>query len=183
MTTRDRFLMLLNAHLYDVRAFVCSMVADHDLRQDVFQDVSLTLWERFEDYDPSRPFGAWARGIAAKKILQLRHENRRFPLVFPVDTMTAILAAYDRTDNRAEHQVEALQECKRSLPEHLQTTLGLRYEQNLEVEEIASLTGRTTDAVYKALSRTRSLLAKCIRRRLSLMSAPACKCKGASDEP
>src|SRR4051812_31335152 len=75
MTARDRFMELFLRHQDDLRAFLGAMVRDPHARADLFQDVALTLWNRIDTYDPDRPFGAWARGIAAKKVLQLRERS------------------------------------------------------------------------------------------------------------
>ena len=56
----------------DLRAFIGSVIRDPHAREDIFQEVSRTLWERFDDYDLERPFGAWARGIASRKMLEAR---------------------------------------------------------------------------------------------------------------
>src|SRR5262249_40782472 len=61
----------------------------------VFQEVALTLWRQIDSYQPERPFGAWARGIAARKVLQLREKSARFPVAFDPETIEAVLAAYD----------------------------------------------------------------------------------------
>ena len=84
MTNREQFLSLFLAHESDIRAFIGSIVLDRHMRQDIFQDVAMILWQKFEEYDSARPFGAWARAIAAHKILQHRHQNKRFPVVFPL---------------------------------------------------------------------------------------------------
>jgi DNA-directed RNA polymerase specialized sigma24 family protein len=46
-----------------LRAFVGAVVRDVHAREDPFQEIALTLWEHHARYDPSRPSGAWARGM------------------------------------------------------------------------------------------------------------------------
>ena len=79
MSQHDEFLPLFLAHQGDLRAFIGALIRDAQTREDIFQNVSLTLWESFDRYDRDRSFGAWARGIAARKVL---HAGRwvRFPL-------------------------------------------------------------------------------------------------------
>lgn len=168
MSTREQFLAHFLAHQADVRAFIGSLILDRHLRQDIFQDVAMTLWQKFDEFDPNRPFGAWARGITARKILQHRHESQRFPAVFSPEAIMAILAAYDRSEAAATGQREALSECLRWLPTESRTLLELRYERDLRAEEIASLTNRTVHSVYQTLCRIRTRLAHCMRQRLAL---------------
>ena len=172
MGNREHFLTLFLSYESDIRAFIGSVVLDHHMRQDIFQDVAMSLWQKFEEFDQTRSFGAWARGIAAHKILQSRHQNRRFPVAFSPEALRAILAAYDRTETPAVEQHFALHECVRCLPEDSRMLLQLRYEQDLRAEEIASMTGKSVDAVYQTLCRIRARLGECMKRRLTNANRP-----------
>ncbi len=167
MLARDEFLLQFLRCEADLRAFIGSVVLDRHAREDVFQECALTLWRELERYDSARPFGAWARGIAANKILQRRHNDQRFPVAFSPDTIRAVLNAYDRTEESASERSDALAECLKRLPDRSRELLAMRYERDLKPPQIASRTGRTLDAVYQALSRIRSKLEECIRSRLA----------------
>lgn len=167
MTNRDDFLKLLLQREGEVRAFIGSLVRDPHVREDVLQEVALTLWQQFERYDPGRSFGAWARGIAARKVLERRRQDRRFPLAFSPETIQAVLAAFDRTEHGEPQRLAALERCVSQLPQRSRDLLALMYEHELSGKELALQTGRTVDAVYQVLSRIRASLADCIQRRLS----------------
>jgi RNA polymerase sigma-70 factor (ECF subfamily) len=167
MESRDDFLRMLLEHEADLRAFIGSLVRERLARDDVFQEVAMTLWQQADQYDPARSFGAWARGIAANKILQRRHQDQRFPVVLPPEAIQAVLDAFDRTEAAAAGRREALAECLKRLPDEPRRLLTLRYEEDLNVEEIARRVSRTLDAVYRALSRIRAALEECVRRRLA----------------
>ncbi len=168
MESRDDFLRMFLEHEADLRAFIGSLVRDRHARDDVFQEVAVTLWQQTAEYDPRRSFGAWASGIAANKILQRRHQDRRFPAVFSPETIEAVLKAFDRTEETAPSRREALEEWLKRLPDEPRRLLTLRYEEGLGVEEISSRLNRTLDVVYRALSRIRAALEQCIRRRLAV---------------
>ena len=168
MDRQEEFLKLFLKHQTDVKAFIGSLIFDSHLRDDVFQEVAVALWRQIDAYDWQRPFGAWARGIAAKKVLQLREQNARFPLAFSPETIQAILDEFDRTEEAASGKLDALRECLRLLPEPSRHLLGMRYENNLSCEQIAGQTRRTLDSVYQTLSRIRTKLEECIRKRLSV---------------
>lgn len=167
MNKHDDFLLLFLRVEADLKAFIGSLVLDPHLRADVFQEVALALWRQIDSYQPDRPFGAWARGIAAKKVLQLREKSARLPVAFAPETIEAVLAAYDRTEDGAD-RADALRECVARLPEKSRQLLSMRYEQNLACDEIARAWGASVDAVYQNLSRVRGRLEECIRRRLAL---------------
>jgi RNA polymerase sigma-70 factor (ECF subfamily) len=162
------FLELFLRHEDDLKAFIGSVVPDAHLRADVFQDVALTLWQQFATYDPTRPFGAWARGVALRKVLQHRERWSRFPLAFSPEAIQAIADAYGRTEREGVDRADALRHCLERLPEKSRQLLAWRYEGGLAGEEIAQLAGTTLDALYQALSRLRGRLEECIRQRLAL---------------
>jgi RNA polymerase sigma-70 factor (ECF subfamily) len=161
------FLAFFLKHQSDLRAFIGSLVRDRDARDDLLQEVALVLWEKFSTYDRARSFGAWARGIAAKKIMQRWEKLGRAPLPFAPRTIQAILDAYERTENaRTDHQ-DALERCLGGLPPKSRRLLALRYERSLSLAQIAQRMNRSLDAVHKALSRIRQRLQECIERRLA----------------
>ncbi|MBV8882259.1 MAG: sigma-70 family RNA polymerase sigma factor [Planctomycetaceae bacterium] len=165
MGTHEDFLKLFLRHQDGVRAFLGSVVRDRAAAEDLFQDVSLILWKSFGAYDASRPFAAWARGIALKKVLQGREKSRRVPLAFSPQTLEAVLDAYDRTEAEAPDPSD-LRDCISKLPPRSQSLLALRYERSLKLGEIAKEVGSTLDAVHKLLSRIRDNLQECLQRRL-----------------
>src|SRR5262245_54086453 len=98
MDSKDSLFRSFVLHERDLKAFIGSLVRDPGARDDVFQEVALAIWEQASAYDPARPFGAWARGIAVHKILQRRRQDARFPARFSPDTLQAVLDAYERRE-------------------------------------------------------------------------------------
>ena len=163
--TNEEFLKLFLRHQGDLRAFLGSVVRDRAAAEDLFQEISLVLWKNFSAYDATRPFGAWARGIAVKKVLQGREKSRRLPLAFSPRAIQAVLDAYDRTEKLAPDPIH-LRDCITKLPPRSQSLLALRYERSLKLGEIAREVGSTLDAIHKLLSRIRENLQECLQRRL-----------------
>jgi RNA polymerase sigma-70 factor (ECF subfamily) len=167
MNGQEDFLKLFLRHEGDLRAFIGSLVRDRHAREDVFQEVALTLWQEFTRFDPTRSFGAWARGVAANKIMRRWEKDKRFPMPFPPEAVLAVLDAYDRTEKTAAPGADALEECLGHLPDKSRKLLALRYEQSLRLEAIAETVQSTLEAVQKALSRIRMRLADCVRERMT----------------
>lgn len=164
MGSQEDFLKLFLKHQDGIRAFLGSVVRDRTAAEDLFQEISLALWESFTSYDPVRPFGTWARGVALKKVLQGREKSRRIPLAFSPQAIGAVLDAYDRTEAAAP-DTDGLRDCISKLPPRSQSLLALRYERSLKLGEIAKEVGSTLDAVHKLLSRIRENLQECLQRR------------------
>lgn len=166
MDANERFLKLLLPVQPDLKAFIASMVRDRAAAEDLYQDVCLTLWQSFSTYDPARPFGAWARGVAGKKILQSYEKTRRTPLAFSPRTIQAVLEAFDRTEPDGTGETEGLRDCIGKLPDRSRALLVLRYERGLKLGEMAREERKSLDAVHKLLSRIRETLEECLKRRL-----------------
>ncbi|MCX7818294.1 MAG: sigma-70 family RNA polymerase sigma factor [Kiritimatiellae bacterium] len=166
----ERFLAQFLRHQDEIAAVVGSMVRDPHLREDIVQEVAMVLWRKFDEYDPSRPFGAWARGIAVRKVLQAWARQQRLPSAMAPETMEAILAGFDQTESEAENWAEreaALEHCIGKLPQRSQRLLDLRYREGLSLQAIAERLSSTLDAVNKALSRLRRALRECVEQRLA----------------
>jgi RNA polymerase sigma-70 factor, ECF subfamily len=167
MPDHDQFLLLFLRYEADLRGFLRSVVLDPHVREDLFQECALILWRQFGDYDPRQSFGAWARGIAANKLKQRRQADQRFPVAFSPETIQALLEAFAQNECVDTARGEALHECVAALPEPSRQILRWRYEQNWSCDQIAGQTGRTLEAIYRALSRLRESLETCIQRKLA----------------
>lgn len=170
MTDEDRqglFLSHFLRHQDDIRAVIASMVRDRTACDDVFQEVALVLWRKFDEFDATRSFGAWARGIAVRKVLQSFDKTRRAPVPFAPETLEAILAAFDAEEPAASPRDAALVACIGKLPEKSRSLVAMRYDEGLSLDAIARRIASTLDAVNKALSRIRSALRECIEQRVA----------------
>ena len=168
MDRQQEFLRLFLKHQEELRAFIGSLVRDYHLRDDILQETALVLWKKFDEYDPGRPFGAWARGVTAHKIMQSFDRIKRCPLQFSPNATQAILMACQDTRQDFSEERAALQKCLGSLPDRSRNLIAMRYEQGLKLKEIAEQTSSTLDAVHKTLSRIRQLLRKCVEERIAL---------------
>src|SRR5947207_1416771 len=75
----EAFITLLLRHENELRGLIGACVFDAQEREDVFQEVAMTLWRRHGDFDASGSFCAWARGIAGNLILKNRSRRARAP--------------------------------------------------------------------------------------------------------
>ncbi len=135
------------------------------------QEVALTLWQEFDRYDSTRPFGAWARGVAANKVMQRWERDGRTPRPFSPQAVQALVDACDRAEARSSLRAEALEDCLKELPDKSRRLLTMRYGDLLKVERIAAELQATVDGVYQSLSRLRIKLAECVERRLARQEA------------
>ncbi len=156
-------------HQEDLRAVIASMVRDWNAVDDIVQEVAVVLWKKFDQYDRSRSFGGWARGIAVKKVLQAFEKNKRLPIAFSPEVIEAVFAADAEADDPApaEDRQRALAACLEKLPERSRRLVALRYQDGLALQAIAERVSSTMGAVHKALSRIRDALKHCVHDELA----------------
>ena len=173
MTSSDHFLPLFLEAQPDLRAFIGAMVRDPAAREDVFQEVSMVLWKSFQKFDQTRSFGAWARGVAAKKIMEDRRLRARLPESVSPEVLEAVAEGFeaDETSNKWQARERALKECIEQLPPRSGDLVAQRYAKGAEVDELANNTGMSVDAIYQALSRLRRQLRDCVQRRMTQVNS------------
>jgi len=169
---QERFLRLFLPEQGAIRAFIRATVWDRARCDDLFQEVALVLWRELDRYEPDRPFGAWARGVAGKTVLKSYREAARAPVALSPEAMQALEAAFEELSHGGDAKAslstreEALRDCLDRLPERARALVRLRYSDSLKAAEIATRLMSSPDAVQKALSRLRESLQKCVERRL-----------------
>ncbi len=150
-----------------VRAFVFSAVPGFQDAEDVVQQVALTVARRFDEYDATRPFVAWALWLAKSRIAD--HHRQRARGIVPIsdvalDQIAAVLV--ERHPDRPRRQV-ALEECLEKLPEKSRRMLELRYLEDHSIDVVAKAIRTSNGAARVMLFRVRKLLADCIHTRMS----------------
>ena len=171
MADKSHFLDLFLANEAGIRAAVRALVRDRNDFDDTFQAVALALWKKFGTYDATRPFGAWARGVVVKEVLQVRRATGRRPTPFSPEAVQAILDAFERqstTDNKSRSaEFEALEHCIGALPGRWKQLLDLRYRDSLSLKDMSERLERTLAATQRDLSRARQRVAECIQQKLA----------------
>lgn len=169
--TSAEFVTLWNAHSRRVYAYIYSLVADWAHADDIFQDTGLVVLKKFSEFEPGTNFGAWACRIAYHRVLyHLRQQRMQDHLDEEV-----LNALQDESLTMAEglnSRLAALTECLKQLSEKDRKLVELRYHGSNAVETVAQKLGRTTWAVYKALTRIHETLLDCISRKLSQEEGP-----------
>ena len=173
MNHPDQFLPLFLETQPDLRAFIGAMIRDPAAREDIFQEVSMILWNSFAKYDRTRSFGAWARGIAARKILESHRLRARLPESVPPEVIEAVAEGFesDFSPSVWQKRETALNQCIDQLPDRSGALIADRYTKGRSVEELADDSGMSVDAIYQALSRLRKQLRECVDRRVSQMNS------------
>src|SRR5262245_28464343 len=78
MTTQGpvEFVTLWSAHSRRVYAYIYSLVANWSDADDIFQETSIVLMQKFQEFEPGTSFFAWACRVAYNKVL-VHLKNRK----------------------------------------------------------------------------------------------------------
>jgi RNA polymerase sigma-70 factor (ECF subfamily) len=126
------------------------------------------MWKHFGSFEAGTHFRAWARKIATNQILNYRRAVKRLPNTeLEASFIEAVAAEIDRRADKLDDRAEALRHCLHKLPEAHRKLIVWRYYEDCRVEEIASKSDRSVDAIYQLLSRIRGLLNDCVSRQLA----------------
>ncbi len=161
------FLRAFTAHEAAVRAFVRRLVPSRADADDVMQEVSVVLWEKFESFAAGGDFRAWAFGVARYEVLAWLRDRGRDRLVLDEEVVTKLADESAGHEPRLERQREALEQCMQRVPEAQRDMLMQAYHPDASMQEVARGSGRTVPGFYQWLHRMRKMLMDCIRRMLT----------------
>ena len=161
-----RFLKLFLESEGFLRAYLLAATCNAHETDDLLQEISSVLWERFADYDDSRPFRAWATGFARLEVLKWRQRIARSRLVLSEEAVQALADTAALAAAEPDPRQEELTSCVRELADPLKEILRLRYVEAVPIAGIAERTGKTVGAIEMALVRIRRSLRDCVTRRV-----------------
>ena len=163
------FAGLLRAHQVQVFSFIYSLVRNFDDADDLFQQTSLAMWNKYDQYDPSRSFAAWACGVARFEVANHVRARSRRRLYFSDDLSLLLIEAHESLErDRADDRREVLADCLKRLRGRDQQLVEACYgEEESKVTEVAREWGRSSQSIHNSLRRIRRSLFECVRRSLA----------------
>lgn len=156
-------------HRYENRLMGVLMrfVRDRDLARDLAQETFLRVYERLDQFDPSRRFGPWLFRIGVNLALDYLRKRRRrvWPSLFSDSRAEkgpdpAVADPRDALD--LEQEVRRVLE---SIPEKYRTVLILRDLENFSTSEIAAILHRKEATIRWRLAEARMRFQEFWKRR------------------
>ncbi len=153
---KAEFAEQLVRHHAQLLGYIYSLVRDLDDADDLFQQTSLVLWDKFEQFDPSRSFVSWACGVARYEVLNFLRARSRDRLYFGDELSLALIEAQeDLEQERLEERRLALAGCMKKLRDRDKDLLEACYGQTTGVRAVAESQGRSAQSVHNSLRRIR----------------------------
>jgi RNA polymerase sigma-70 factor (ECF subfamily) len=163
----ERFARLWTRAQPVVSSFVAALVPDFQEAEDIVQEVAVVLLQKMAQYDESRPFEAWALGVARREALARFRKKARRPLVWDTETACALADACEELAPEIESRLAVLRGCLEKIRGRGRELLRMRYEEGLKPSNIAEKIGLTAGSVRVVLSKVRSRLRECVTKRLA----------------
>ena len=179
MDPRDSqaFEILVREHADMLMAYLRALAWNDALVEDAFQEAIIVAWRRLPDFDRSRPFAPWLRGIARNTLLGIARKHQRRREIAGEAAALHIEEQLGRIESAPADcfadRLQPLKECMQRLAPEQRESVELVYAQSLDPRVAASAAGTNDETFRKRLYRARLQLAECLRMKGFLDGAPA----------
>jgi RNA polymerase sigma-70 factor (ECF subfamily) len=165
---RSEFAARLVQHQTQLFSYIYSLVHDLDDADDLFQQTCLVLWDKFDLFDSSKSFIAWACGFARFEVSNFLRSRSRQRLQFTDDLALMLIDAHEQLEEEPlDDRRNALTECLKRLRARDHQLLDACYGRPVRIPEVAEGWGRSPQSIHNSLRRIRRTLFECVRRSLA----------------
>ena len=161
------FLRLFSAHQQQIHMFLLTLIPHRADAEEVLQDTSVTLLEKFDQFQLGTDFAAWACAIAKLKALEFYRRNKRSSLMLTPVALENVAEAAARCSEQTNPRLDALDKCVKTLSPKDRQLIQRRYEPGVTATSLAEELERPVRSVYKSIGRVRKWLLRCVERKLS----------------
>ena len=159
---QEQFLSLFLRSEREIFRYVAALIPNVADAEDIVQQTAVSLWEKFEAYDPALPFTPWACRFALNKARQWIERRQRWQTLLEGGLAEELMRRRDELRPELEAHLKHLEGCLGKLPKAQRTLVEEYYYHRANVERLSEEAGRTVAATYKALQRIRESLLVCV---------------------
>ena len=163
---RDNFFQLYLQSQKRLYAYILMLVPNSSDADDILQQTSTVMWEKFDTYNPDASFGAWSVAIARYVIFDHYKKKRRSQVIFKDEMLEIFAETAIESTKDTDTRVELLKDCVGKLGSNDRKLIKIRYEQGLKIKDIAEQVGRPVQGFYKTMNRIHNLLLNCVRHKM-----------------
>jgi RNA polymerase sigma-70 factor, ECF subfamily len=170
-TRSAKYKLFLRLFLQNERrlyAYIFTLIHNQADSDDLLQETSLVLWDKFDAHHPPDDFAAWACRIAYFKVLDYSKKRQRSRVLFGQALLDRLAetAVEQAAALHLDERREALASCIEKLNARDRDLLGWRFAEGGSTRSAAAQAGKRLDAVYKSLARIRRALFECVTRAI-----------------
>jgi RNA polymerase sigma-70 factor, ECF subfamily len=148
-----------------LRSYVLAATRDPHQTQDILQNVWAILWRKLAEYDETRPFRAWAFGVARMEVLKWRQRQARSREYLSAETLERLAETAVEQTAELDLRAQFVRECLTQLKGLWRSILIAKYYQGQPIRAIAATLGKSIAAVEMILVRARRSLRECVERK------------------
>ena len=163
------FVSLLTDHQARIYSYILSLAPNFNDADDILQDTTKLMWEKFEQYKFGTDFLAWGRKIAYFLVLEYyRKKKKDNSLYYDEQLILKLDKNSERFSDSSKEYLFHLNDCIQKLKKKDIKLLKLKYFENNKVKDLASRFGCSVQYVYRNISRIQQLLLACIERNIKI---------------
>lgn len=159
---QQRFLSLFLRSEREIFRYVAALVPNVADAEDIVQQTAMSLWEKFDAYDPAQPFTPWACRFALNKTRQWLERRQRWQTLLGHGLAEELAQRRQELQPEFELRLKHLEGCLGKLPELQRSLIEGYYYERSSIETLARRFGRSEAATYKMLQRIRQALQICV---------------------
>ncbi|TWU03140.1 sigma-70 family RNA polymerase sigma factor [Neorhodopirellula pilleata] len=169
----ERLVELLSQHHDSLYRYIFSLVGNaHDAR-DVLQETSFALYEKWDQFDSSRPFLPWAYKFAYIHVLKWRAARAKHCPTLDADVIELLAVERQQEESQLAARLDVLENCLSQLPDKDRELVQDRYFRGITPDELVDHRRTSRRTLFRELQRVRHLLMACIERKLQQDPEPA----------
>ncbi len=143
---------------------------DDALLDDVWQETMIVAWRKLDEFDRSKPFGPWLRGIAARTLMASRRTASKFVLTDDAEALEYLNERLERVSclsgDTLDEKLDALRDCVSRLTASDRECIEMRFRDDLMPAAISERVGIALETIKKRLFRAKQQLQTCLERKL-----------------
>ncbi|MGN6385638.1 MAG: sigma-70 family RNA polymerase sigma factor [Verrucomicrobiota bacterium] len=160
--SQQQFLSLFLRSEKEVFRYIAALIPNVADAEDIVQQTAIALWEKFDAYDPAQPFTPWACRFALNKARQWIERRQRWQALLEGGLAEELAQRREELRPELESRLKHLEGCLSKLPEAQRALVEGYYYNRKKMEQLSEGSGRTVEAMYKALQRIRQSLQVCM---------------------
>ncbi len=165
MSRHREFVNLLTANHYRIYNYILKMIPNYNDANDIMQETSVVMLEKFDSFKSGTNFVFWATTIAKFKVFEFI-KSKKDRVVFNQDIVEELA---DECGNQIERDaiwLGALRECVLKLQKSDRSLIVMHYYNKTSIKEIGKKLGCSFQKIYRNMSHINALLVRCVRKKV-----------------
>ena len=161
------FVELFSSNYNRIKSFILTLVPNTSDADDIMQETSRIMWEKFDQFTLGTDLAAWAMTIAKYRVLNSR-KKKKLTVSLSEEMIDLISEESKKVLDGSSERFLALRKCVAKLDKKGLMFIKMRYKDGFPARVIAQRIGVSIKTVYRNEAKINGLLIRCIRRTLAM---------------